>query len=728
MATGRKEIDVDLIVKEGRLPEDIYGHVFICYPVGSVNSNGVPFPEFNPDGTDNPEYGSPLMNGDGMVMQVSFDEKGKAKLRTKILKPPCYYADEATKWGSDLHSKYGFRNFGVARISPTLGARDFLNTALIPVQFRDNKAAFVLATYDVGRPYAVDPATMLVKTPIGSNKEWTAATPPFMHMPFALIQSSAHPVFDAETKELFTVNYTRSLLTMLGSKHLFGHLAEDSVSLEERFEKVLTEAEKERDQKAAQMKIKKFYDRLERHPNAGPQNELLKFFVWIWDLILMVLKIILEPFLTFDKVQIFKWTGEGKFAKWQVKDENNKRIRINQCMHQMSLTKDYIFLTDTSFKFSIDMLMNNPFPHNKDIDERIRNIMSTTMQPFTDGYIVKRSDLDPKKKVVKAKKLKLPIPLEVIHYSSDYLNPDGKITIYCVHNAAACIAEWLRPYDISQITGQPIDKEVLSMFALGDMDIGRFGKFVIDANKSEIIEQNIYCRAGDFSQKDIGPQTWGVGLYAYRDMISSERNVNTIEDIYFTSSGPDPRMLSQYIFNLYKDYPNRIMSLDKMIEHTKNGVPFSLTRVNTKKMEAIDHYQFEPVHYIRSVQYMPRKRSEAEAVSNSLSTDGYIFCTVQVGEQWSNGKINYSSECWIFDASNLHQGPVCKLTHPEMEYCFTLHSAWLPETGAFDLKYHLDIEQDYNEMISNIFWRDKREEIQDFFDQNVYPYFKNEGS
>lgn len=74
VGTSRNEVDVTLNVIDGKLPEGLTGVFYAMTQVGSVKSGGLPFPEYNPDGSYNHEYGSPMMNGDGMCMAVYFEE------------------------------------------------------------------------------------------------------------------------------------------------------------------------------------------------------------------------------------------------------------------------------------------------------------------------------------------------------------------------------------------------------------------------------------------------------------------------------------------------------------------------------------------------------------------------------------------------------------------------------------------------------------------------------
>ncbi|MFO0661650.1 MAG: carotenoid oxygenase family protein, partial [Polyangiaceae bacterium] len=168
---------------EGKVPVDLGGYFFVTAPVGTVETNGLPY--------DDPAH---FLNGDGMVYRYGF-HNGTVKVRTRLSKPPCFYADLATKTGSPYEA-LGFKNFGVARASLRLGARDYVNTAMMVMEMPGEIPRLFL-TYDAGRPYEIDTESCEVVTPIGSNAEWRPEG--LEHLPFTPNFSSAHPFADGHT-------------------------------------------------------------------------------------------------------------------------------------------------------------------------------------------------------------------------------------------------------------------------------------------------------------------------------------------------------------------------------------------------------------------------------------------------------------------------------------------------------------------------------------------------
>ncbi len=169
-----------------------------------------------------------------MVYRFSFDQ-GNASLKTRFIKPPCYYADLATvnETKGSQYKDLAFQNLGISRVSLNkLGVRNQLNTAFVPFKLSDDESERLLVTWDVGRPYEVDPETLETLTPVGKNQDWEDFLPSQQAQPFKQVMSSAHPVFDFKTGELFTVNVGKSIWTMLAlSRSLKERLTDHAVTL-----------------------------------------------------------------------------------------------------------------------------------------------------------------------------------------------------------------------------------------------------------------------------------------------------------------------------------------------------------------------------------------------------------------------------------------------------------------------------------------------------------------
>ncbi len=669
MTTSRCELsDIKMQIR-GELPDDLQGHVFIVAPVGSVTSGDAP----DADGTS-------LLGGDGMIYRLDFDRKGEVGLKTRLLKPPCYYADKATRPGSQ-YAKYGFRNHGISRFSLSLGFRNELNSAFLPIKFRDDSNERLLVTYDAGRPYEIDTETLEVVTPIGANTEWRSETS--LKFPFPPVLSTAHPVFDPHKSEMFAVNYGRSLGNFLETIPFIYEVDE----LPEQVDELLKElARFIQSQDLVKSFLKTF---------SQMSQDILDFYL---ELIERITKIEIKDF-----VYLIRWDGVSNIERWKLVLPDGTPVKIQQSMHQIGVTEDYVVLMDTAFTTGLEQVINNPFPHSKGVERIIRELLSRPALPDSILYIVRRADLKVgqrpacSQQEVEVVARRVVIPLEAAHFLVDYKNLDGHITLHVAHICATDVSEWLRTYDISAFAPYNSVPSRLRGMQQDEMDISRVGRYTIDPESGEILDSKVI-----YDSKC----TWFVALYAYRDMLPPGQSPGQLDNIYWVSLGLWKELMTQFIIDLYKDYKYRAVPVKEMLRLAETGKPACLFRMYTsnESLEISDRYEFPGGYIASSPQFVPRRDGEGS------STDGYIVCTVFTPD---------SSEIWIFDAPNLAKGPRCRLSHPSLKFSLTIHTAWLQKIAPRTASYHIPVRQDYQGLV-----KQQSQEIQELFETEVYPHFE----
>jgi carotenoid cleavage dioxygenase-like enzyme len=672
-ANRYEHTDLNLEI-EGKLPEDLKGHFFLVAPVGTVDSGGLPFPDHDS-----------LFNGDGMIYRLDFDSQGEAKITTRLVKPPDYYADKATFLKSE-YKKYKFRNHGITRFSSTLGFRNELNTAfLVMPSGKQDALDRLLVTYDGGRPYELDTETLEVVTPVGWNQEWRAEMnkPQF---PFKTILSTAHPAFDSNTGEMFTVNYGRAIINLL--KRLPFAIELDELP-------------------------KDIYQLMRAIIGFSNANMLRNIFqlniMWAQGILqqaINVIKYLLGEDIE-DFVYLLRWDGTGNLERWKLRLPDGSPVKIEQTIHQIGISKDYVILMDTAFIVGLEQLINNPIPENKQLEELIRNLLESPNRPDSYIYIVRRRDLiagqypiDSDKEVTVIAK-KLVIPLATAHFLVDYENPDGKITLHAAHICSWNVAEWIRKYDLSAYPPYaPISERVYSMEP-NEMDISRLGCHVIDGERGELVQSNVIYSS---------PQTWGIALYGYRDRGMSGTHPKSLDNIYWNSFGLWQEIMTRFFYDLYKNYQYRVIPMADLLNLAKQGVPSHLFRLHIhpshKSIDIADSYGFPAGYMCTSPQFVPRYGSEEN------STEGYIICSVFTPS---------SSEFWIFDGGNLAHGPLTKLGHQALNFGYSLHTAWLPKIGRRQGSYNIPVKSDFQQLVN-----DSSPDIQKLFEDEIYPYFPSD--
>ncbi|HAA24099.1 MAG TPA: hypothetical protein DCR93_01975 [Cytophagales bacterium] len=684
MNASRNDYRVTLKIREGQIPEDIYGVVVMTNLVGSCNSNGLPYKSPTHQQKQEArllpieETASPLLVGDGAMLSIDFSQPGTAMAQSKLLIHPSTLVDEATtlqtKEGRVLarkHPLFHYYNFGILRIAFGLGPRNLVNTAIVPVRMQGDTADRVLVTVDLGRPMEVDPTTGHSVTMLGKVNNWWQANQQKRAWPFPMIQTTAHPVFDPHTHEFFTTLYFRDEASMrpdlsmtkwkkvwriLRQDHLTDALDRDELydkeGIDERKLQRLINKEERRLNKIGEKlldklrmvgaeELEKAYDLVEevfKHPSR--KDRILNFLKGLINR--------LEQVDTGDaRVWLRRWKGAKQMEEWRVvvpgeKEGDWEDISIQMSMHQMQITDRYIVLSDSVFSLALSVMLNDPFEHLPELDEKLRRLLSKATIPYLRLWLIDREELDrvpgriisfdddqninlqddpsvgddPKKlgpHTVKA----IPLPVESFvrlqstHFSANYDTKGGKeVVLYTTDTSSACAAEWIREYDeLEAFQGQPSFKSLWGMYAIGAVDIGSFSKVKlhVDPAEQKIIDngdpvQNFYLQGNVVSNEQyyepdtpdskipqarlttLAPHTWMMGFYTFRDIVSGTHAVGEIKSIYSVCFGLDYRLLTKYIYDMYADAPNRKLPAEWVKSLSEGMQPGCLIRIDTDKV------------------------------------------------------------------------------------------------------------------------------------------------
>jgi hypothetical protein len=422
-----------------------------------------------------------------------------------------------------------------------------------------------------------------------------------------------------------------------------------------------------------------------------------------------------------DEVYLLRWNGKQEpLKKWSVVDEQGKDIKIDECMHQTALTEDYIILSDSSFKFAADIIISNPFPEVPQIDRMLRRLLNKNTPVDTAIYLVRRADLQEQAKIVVAKKIVL--PEDCVHFVANYKNSSDIIKLYAFNSNSVCVSEWIRPYDKLNYNGKPVYPELIGTPATAGVDLNSISKYEISFEKGIVNRQDYRYTGGRGPGAIDGPHTWSVSLFTYRDMISSDKIVEEVKNIFIFSAGLTTQRLTEFIFSLFKDIPDKIISTEELLKYTEAGVPQVLFRLETGSMEVKDFFLCDFNTEFRSIQFVPARQ---EREGDDYSMNGYILCVMMVGEDKranAPSTMQYERELWLFEAKDLAKGPVCKFTHPELSYTLTLHSAWVAEAIPFSTEYHVSVREDYGNPES--FFPSVEKDCPEFFEKYIYPHFE----
>lgn len=347
------------------------------------------------------------------------------------------------------------------------------------------------------------------------------------------------------------------------------------------------------------------------------------------------------------------WSGDGDLRHVTLVDEDGETVGIDQNVHQIGVTQDYIVVMDTAFVIEAGQLFGT--------DEL------QTQKPESIVYIVRRADLTPGATEVMARRVA--IPREAAHFLVDYDNPGGRITLHLSHNVANDPSEWTRAgEDLFGGGTVPADLGGLLVAGTDRCDLGRH---IIDGERALLLDESVL-----FSDDTYG---WGIALWANR----GTNVVAAFESLYWCGQGFSPELLTRRVVEAYADHPLRHHAVNNL---PRTAIPATLFRLNVRDMQVADGFTFPPGRICLSPQFIPRPGSTS-------ATDGYVSCTM-ISDDRSDTNSS-GDEIWIFDAANLAQGPLCRLGHPEMDLGFTLHTTFIHDPKPRTATYNVDVMADH---------------------------------
>lgn len=656
--------DLPLHVVSGALPSDLTGHVFFVGPVGNVNTDGFPGPTRNT-----------VLNGDGMIYRVDFSPATgtsgpQASIKTRLVKPACYFVDEATEGDAEyLFDRYF--NAGILRLSLTLGARDFGNTAFAPFQFR-GEAPRMLVTFDGGRPLEIDTDELSVVTPVGFNDEWRAEA--LGSEPFPPVLTTAHPAPDNRTGEMFTVNFGRSVGSILSrSSLLMGcmtvpHLLNEALAPATR--RVGLRSRSIAMAQSLNRELERRLARAKRVVSRARGQELPEDFLYV-----------------------MRWDGAGNLERWRVIDEaTGAPAVVEQTMHQIGVTRSWLVLMDTSMKITGGQTFNDPLPGASWLERALRAASSSPQIPFCTLWLVRRDELTPAKRTVRARRIQL--PLEAVHFAADYADDDDRITLYVQHDCALDISEWNRDFDLNYFTGTRPDEQVLGVPNVAAMDLNRVARYRIDARTGVVLAADVLVDERC---------TWGLAIFAGADQFTIANQPERVPALFHTSPGFAPQLLSDWIYDLYADYPHRLVALERIDALGVEGKRSSIFRVDGDTHAITDILEMPDRSIAGALQHVPSRPRDAEAEPGP----GYLVCAAIV---------DGLREIWVIDAGDLNN-VVCKLRNDALVYGTTIHAAWLPSVARRTASYQVPAREDFGPRVAG------SPRLVELFESVVYPNF-----
>ena len=369
--------------------------------------------------------------------------------------------------------------------------------------------------------------------------------------------------------------------------------------------------------------------------------------------------------------RICRWNGSGALESWELVDPFGRVVGIEQSVHQIAVSEDFIVIVDTAFKI--------------EIEDMFGGAATDKQSPDAVMWVLKRNDLSSSRSRVTARRIQ--VPIEITHVYCDRANPDGIITLHVAHTPALDVSEFIEPGN--QTTTRGTVRNDLIGLLTAPADLGALGKIQIDGNTGSLVSRRVVH----------DERLWGgPGLCTYPPQDESGQ----ISDMYWLNLGLAQELRLKRLEDLYADHPYRQVPMGELPTDNK---PQTLIRVDPSGPTIIDDWAFPPGRFGLSPQWVPG------------GDNGYIVCSMISDDRDTPG--SSGCEIWIFDAGNLGQGPLARLSHPDFNVAFTLHSAWTRTAAPRTATYQVNVREDLSDVVSGL-----SSDIQLMFENSVYPHFE----
>jgi hypothetical protein len=281
---------------------------------------------------------------------------------------------------------------------------------------------------------------------------------------------------------------------------------------------------------------------------------------------------------------------------------------------------------------------------------------------------------------------------------AEYENPDDKITAYMLHTPATNTAELIREND-RDLNGNYFPEHLIGYGTLPVLDLSSVGKHVFDMKQKKVIHSQYLSQM---------PYTWGPYLYAYMGRQTLPYNG---QDLFVMFKGFSKDMLPKRICNAYKDTESRRVPLEEMVDGEGLKHNNSICRIITKDFKIADAYIFPDRVLLYTIACLDSKEP---------NTPGYVIVGIVTDETARDESSGH--EYWLFAADDLAGGPICKLSHPDLNNSTLFHSVYIPGSKEWENKsqpYHISLRDDYS--IDELEkWGD---EVLSAFSDVIWPYF-----
>ena len=360
--------------------------------------------------------------------------------------------------------------------------------------------------------------------------------------------------------------------------------------------------------------------------------------------------------------EVLCWDGAGEIKRVPLLTPDLQPILISQTAHQICVSRDYLVILDASSSIEFTKLAESPHSWAS----------GQTVPPRPDSHfwVIRRDDL--RRTTGSAIARRAIVPRESGHFMVDYENEPGRIVIHSPHTSALDFAEWIMPFDVHPNSRTTVRPALVDAITPVNYDIGVVGRYEIEVQTGRVLDQTAF----------FNDWTWGTGGLTARN---PKMAANTGGDVFHCNSGFPTDLAIERVYSGFIPYPQRLVPNEEL---PWEGVPTSLVRIDHDASRVVDGYFFAGDLFAWTPTFVPH---------NGTATGGAAGHVVVVVFGDRPGPNSVGTELWIFDASNLAQGPVAKLGRSDLNMPLTLHSVWLDSLHVTRPPSRVDVAKELTE-------------------------------
>ena len=370
---------------------------------------------------------------------------------------------------------------------------------------------------------------------------------------------------------------------------------------------------------------------------------------------------------------LIRWHERGHLEHFQLIDGDGDPVVIEQCVHQVAITKNHIILQDSAFVVEMRQMALDAAAlllPGVPVRDLLGGSQMRAQRPTTVLYMIPRAQLRPRSggpadHPTHITCVRAEIPGESVHFFVQY-DDDDELELIVPHTPTLDVSEWVHEGELmldgSRATGEIAGMQIPCALTQGTLAVHR-----IDPRTGALLSARL-------TRSD---ETWGLALGTH----APGPQERPIEVLFFNTSGFAPELVPQRVLRAYRD------RIDAKIMPIKTGKEPRLLsfEVATGKTES---YLCPRGWSLLSPTFVPRRGG------GGGPRDGYLVCLAHAADSVPRPRGTSGEEVWVFDAADITAGPVCRLGHPELDFAFTVHSTWVPELRPSPRDYRVNIRDD----------------------------------